>query len=731
MTKKEYRDKVIMKRRMLAVFSILLLLFFGLAIRLSYLMVIKSGKYKNIATDQWTSEVKIEARRGKIIDRNGQELAVSANVYRVDLDMNTLRQTKAKYSMSDEEIASELANSLNMDKEEVLKTLKKTLPSGLPLGSATLKRRIEKEEADKVRNIEIKEHKLRGVIVSPDTKRYYPNNNFLAHVLGHTRADGEGLTGVELTYDKYLAGIPGVKIAETDNKSQDLPYTISEYTKPVPGKDVMLTIDEMIQHFAEKAADQALIDNKAKAVTIMVMNPQNGEVLAMANKPDYNPNSPWEEGKTFEELQKNWRNRAVSDTFEPGSVFKVITAAAAMEEKVVDEESYKITCGGSITIGKRTIHCWKRTGHGTETFADILKNSCNVGFMDLGRRLGAEKLNKHIQLFGLGQKTGIDLPGEAKGIIKKTDNISETDLATISFGQTNTLTAIQYMRALNAIANGGYLIKPHVVKEIVHYDENNTRIVDVSFDNIEKEKKQIEDKEVMERLRGYLEKVVSEGGGQNAFVEGYRIAGKTGTAQKVVDGRYAPGKYIASFGGMAPAEDPKVTVFISIDEPDPSKYYAGQIAAPVAKQVFTDIFNYMALSSNNTEKILVRNITVPEVRGLKKDEAIKVLKDTKLSYEIAQEGEYIVDMTPKPGYAVSEGGKILLYSGDTQNYNKEVVVPSLRGYDKDKAIELLKSLGIETKIIGEGVISEQSIAPGSKVNRGTATIVLTLKELGD
>jgi stage V sporulation protein D (sporulation-specific penicillin-binding protein) len=729
--KKEYRDKVIVKRRMLVVFGMLLLLFFGLTIRLGYIMMVKSPKYKNIATDQWTSEVKIEARRGKILDRNGQELAVSANVYRVDLDMNTLRQTKAKYEIDDEEIASALATALNMDKEEVLKTLKKTLPSGLPLGSATLKRRIEKEEADKVRNIEIKGQKLRGVIVSPDTKRYYPNGNFLAHVLGHTRSDGEGLTGVELTYNKYLAGIPGVKIAETDNKSQDLPYTISEYTKPVPGKDVVLTIDEMIQHFAEKAADQALIDNKAKAVTVMVMNPKNGEVLAMANKPDYNPNSPWEEGKTYEELQKNWRNRAVSDTFEPGSIFKVITAAAALEEKVVDEDSYEVTCGGGTTIGKRTIHCWKRTGHGTETFADILKNSCNVGFMDLGRKLGAEKLNKHIQLFGLGEKTGIDLPGEAKGIVKKTENISETDLATISFGQTNTLTAIQYMRALNAIANGGYLIKPHVVKEIVHYDENNKRIVDVNFDNIEQEKKKIEDEDVMAKLRGYLEKVVSEGGGQNAFVDGYKIAGKTGTAQKVVNGKYAAGKYIASFGGMAPADDPKITVFISIDEPDPSKYYAGQIAAPVAKQVFTDIFNYMALNSSDADKIMVRNVTVPEVRGLKKEEATKILKDAKLSYEITGDGEYIVDMTPKPGYAVSEGGKIVLYSGDSQNYNKEVVVPNLKGYDKDKAIELLKSLGIEAKIIGEGVVSEQSIAAGNKVNKGTATIVLTLNEFGD
>lgn len=729
MAKREYRDKVIVKRRMLVVFSMLLLLFFGLVGRLSYLMIFKSQKYKAIATDQWTSDVKIEARRGKILDRNGSELAVSANVYRVDLDMNTLRKTRDDNKMTDDEIAAKLAEAVEMDKEEVSKILKKTLPGGLPLGSATLKRRIEKEEADKVRNIEINGKKLRGVIVSPDTKRYYPNNNFLAQVLGHTRADGEGLTGVELTYNKYLAGVPGVKIAETDNKSQELPYTISEYTKPIPGKDVVLTIDEMIQHFAEKAADQALKDNKAKAVTIIVMNPKNGEVLAMANKPDYNPNSPWEEGKSFEELQKNWRNRAVSDTFEPGSIFKVVTAAAAMEEKVVDEENYKITCGGSVSVGKRTIHCWKRTGHGTETFVDILKNSCNVGFMDLGRKLGAEKLNKHIQKFGLGQKTNIDLPGEAKGIIKKTSSITETDLATISFGQTNTLTGIQYITALNAIANGGYLIQPHVAKEIVHYDENNQKVVDKDFKDIPKE--QVEDADVMARLRGYLEKVISEGGGQKAFVEGYRIAGKTGTAQKVVDGKYGVGKYIASFGGMAPADDPKVTVFISIDEPDPSNYYAGQIATTVAKQLFTDIFNYMALSSNDGEKVLLKNVVIPEVRGLSKNDAIKVLKEYKLNYEIDKDGEYIVDMTPKPGYSVNEGGKILLYTGDSKNYNKEVVVPNLKGYNKEKAVELLKSLGIETKIIGQGIVFEQSIGAGQKVNRGTTVVTLTLNEIGD
>ncbi|MCY6959631.1 stage V sporulation protein D [Clostridium brassicae] len=724
MAKKEYMDKVIIKRRMLFVFCMLLLLFFALLCRLSYITIAKSEEYKNIAENQWTSEVKIEARRGKILDRNGNELAVSANVYRVDLDMNTLRKTQKDKKISDEDMATKLAGALNMEKEEVIKILHKKLPGGLPIGSATLKRRIEKEEADKATDL-----KIRGVIVSPDTKRYYPNNNFLSQVLGHTRSDGEGLTGVELKYNKYLAGIPGVKIAETDNKSQDLPYTISEYTRPVSGSDVMLTIDDMIQHFSEKAAEQALKDNQAKAVTIMVMNPKNGEILAMANKPDYNPNSPWVEGKAFNELQKDWRNRAVSDTFEPGSIFKVVTATAAMEEKVIDEDKYQITCTGGLPIGKRIIHCWKKVGHGTESFQDILKNSCNVGFMDLGRKLGPEKLNKYINKFGFGQKTGIDLPGEASGIVKKTQNMSETDLATISFGQTNTLTCVQYLTALNAIANGGTWIRPHVMKEIYHYDENNEKIVDKQFDDFGK--RQVADKDVVARLRGYLEKVVSEGGGSKAFVEGYNIAGKTGTAQKVKEGGggYAPNKYVASFAGMAPAEDPKVTVLVSIDEPNPGNYYGGQIAAPVAKQVFTDIFNYMSLKEGSNIKL--KNVLVPEVRGKSKEEAIKILKEAKLNYEIDNKGEHIIDMTPKPGYAVDEGSKIVLYSGTSSNYNKEVVVPSVRGYGKEKAIELLKTLGIEAKTVGEGVVTGQSIEAGKKVNKGTTTIVLKLQEIGD
>ena len=293
MAKKEYRDKVVIRKRMLVTLVLLSSIFFLLFARMVFVMVIQSPKYKDIAIAQWTSEVKISAKRGRILDRNGNELAVSANVYRVDLDMNTLRDTIKENKTTQDELAAKLAQALGMEVKDVSKILNRTLPNGLPVGSATLKRRIEKSEADNVTNLNI-----RGVLVSADTKRFYPNDNFLSQVLGHTNSDGDGLTGVELYYNKQLSGTPGVRISETDRKSKELPYTISEYTKPVQGSDLVLTIDEMIQNFAEKAATKAMVDNKASAVSIIIMDPKNGEVLAMVNKPDYNPNDPWVQGKT-------------------------------------------------------------------------------------------------------------------------------------------------------------------------------------------------------------------------------------------------------------------------------------------------------------------------------------------------------------------------------------------------------------------------------------------------
>ena len=722
-----YRDKVIIKKRMLITFGILFLLFFLLTIRLSYIMIGQSEHLTKIAKEQWTSDVKIDARRGRILDRNGRELAISANVYRVDLDMNTLRQHLEEKGITREEIAPKLADALKMDKEEVLKILNKTLPNGLPMASANLARRIEKAEADKVNELNI-----RGILVSSDTKRYYPNDNLLSHVLGFVRSDGVGLTGIELSYDKDLSGIPGRIISETDNKSKGQPYIISEFTKPVDGKDLVLTIDEMIQQFCEKAAQQAMSDNKAKAVTIIATDPNTGEILALVNKPDFNPNNPWEEGKSREELEKMWRNRAVNDTFEPGSIFKVITAYGAMEENLVKEDDHFV-CGGSNRVANRIIRCWKRTGHGNQNFVDILKNSCNVGFMELGRRLGKENLNKYINRFGFGQKTGIDLPGEAKGIIRKTESITDVDLATISFGQSNTVSSIQYLAAFNAIANGGKLITPHVMKEIVHFD-NDKKIIDKKYEN--SKEKSILKEDIAHTLRGYLEKVISEGGGKNANIPGYHIAGKTGTAQKVssVTKSYETGKYIASFAGMAPAEKPIVSLFVSIDEPDPSNYYAGQIAAPVAKQVFNDIFNYLAIeadaSGDKVARSMLKDVIVPEVRGMKKDEATKILKQMNLTYDLDSKGDYIVDMNPKPGYSVKEGDKIVLYTGTTSNYNKVVVVPDLTGYNKEKAQSLLNTLGLKSDFSGEGLVSKQSIDSGEEVNKGT-TLLLELDTIED
>jgi len=727
----EYRDKVIVKRRMLVVFFILFVLLSLLVFRLSYVMIVKGIAYKEKAILQWTSDVRIAAKRGRILDRNGEELAISANVFRVDLDLNSLRESTTKNKLTMKDIAPQLAEILDMESENVLTILTKTNSKGKLIGSAILKRRIEKVTSDKISDFS-KKYNLRGIVITGDTKRYYPNDNFLASVLGHTNSDGNGLTGVELYYNKYLSGIPGMKISETDRKSEDIPYTISDYTKPIDGKDVVLTIDEMIQFFCEKAASQAMIDNKAAAVSIIAMNPKNGEILGMANKPDYNPNDPWDLTKTYDENQKAWRNRAVSDIFEPGSIFKVFTATAAMEEGVVKEDD-QFFCSGSTVVGGRRIKCWKTTGHGAENFVDILKNSCNVGFMELGKRLGPEKLNKYIYLFGFGKQTGIDSNGEASGIIRKTKDMTAQDVATTSFGQSNAISCIQYLTAFNAVANGGKLITPHVMKEIVDYDDSNNKTVIQSYSNYNE--RTIVDESTAKQLRGYLEQVVENGGGKKAFIAGYHIAGKTGTAQKIstTGPGYAAQKYVSSFAGMAPAADPTITILVNIDEPDPSNYYGGQIATVVGKQVFNDIFNYLSMKSDATSaevgKSLLKDIIVPEVRGLKKADAEKLLKENNLKIKLSTDGDVITDMTPKPGYTVKEGTEIILHTDPIKDDNDVVMVPNIIGNSSQRASKILSDLGLKTKFVGSGIAAEQSIE-GKEVTKGT-TITINLDVTAD
>lgn len=720
---------------MLAVFGILLLLFFALGVMLFKVMFYKAEDYKNMAKRQWTSKVKIDAKRGKVLDRNLNELAVSGNVYRIDLDLKALKEGISKNLFTFQILSEKLSEPLGMEKEEVLNSFTKKGADGKDIGYSILKRRVEEDAVTKVRAI-IKELKVNGIIISPDTKRFYPNKDFASTIIGHTNTDGKGLTGIELYYDKYLSGVPGEILEERDALKQELPFAISEYFAPVDGKDVVLTIDDKIQYFAEKYAKQALTDNKAKAVSIIVMNPNNGEILAMANNPGYDLNNPWADGTVKQaDLFKLWRNRAVSDAMEPGSIFKVVTATAALEEGIVKSgDQYICNCDGSFHVAGSTIHCWKRTGHGKEDFIHILENSCNVGFGTLGAQLGAENLHKYIDLFGFGETTGIDLKGESNGIVIPAKKMGPVDVATVSFGQANTVSMVQYLTAFNAIANGGEWIRPHLMQKIVGTDSSGKQKVESEFDNFGK--KRVVSEETSKQLRGFLEKVVTEGGSSKAYIEGYHIAGKTGTAQiPNTDGRgYASQKYLSSFAGMAPADNPQISVMIQILEPDPSNYYAGQIAAPVGKELFNDIFNYLAFrpTSTNEEvlKSMLKDVTVPEVRGLNKNDAIQELKSKGFDFEVDDAGGKIIDMSPKPGYVVKEGAKIQLYTGESSNYNKIVVVPNIKGYNRDKAKEALNALGLNASFSGSGMVSDQSIDQGTEVSIGT-TIGVKLEIIGD
>lgn len=730
MKKKKFKDRALIQKRLTLVVWTIVVVFFILILRLSYIMIVKRDEYSSRAEEQWTSEVSIDARRGRILDRNGVELAVSANVYRVDFDLNSVRQYLKNNSLTNADIAGKIADAVGMEENKVMEKLETKLASGANAGSATLIRRIEKESADKVNNLNID-----GVIVSPDTKRYYPKGEFLAHVLGSTNVDGQGLTGVELQYNEYLSGVPGVRISEIERNEENLSYTISNFTEPIDGKDVTLTTDSKIQAITEKVAEKALVDNQAKRVSIMVMNPNNGEILAMVNKPDFDPNNAFDGFEDFsgetdgEKLQKMWRNSLVNDTFEPGSIFKVVTMVTALEEGIASE-SDTFECGGSLQVGSHTIKCWKTSGHGSQILPQILQNSCNVGFMKLGEKIGKETLNEYIKKLGFGKTTGIDLPGEASGIVKKTESITESDLATISFGQTNTVTAIQYMQAFNALANGGSLIQPHILKEVSHYDNTGTKIVDETFEPVIS--KNVLSAESTATLRDYLERTVNEGGSNKSYIEGYHIGGKTGTAQKVnsVTGGYESGKYISSMAAMAPIDSPEITAFISIDEPSNGAYYAGVVTAPLMKILLTDIFNYMDSEFSEDYNAVARDILIPEIRGKSIEEAKKILKDVNLEYNIEGSGESVTNTQPYPGYTVKEGTKITIYTGDAVDNNK-VSMPDLTGFSVTSAEDVLDNLGIKYILEGDGFVIDQSIPAGEVITTGSNVRLTLSDDYGD
>lgn len=584
--------KNIDKKRIKNIILFFFTLLFILILRISYIMLINGKEYSSMALEQWTSENSVYGTRGNILDRNGETLVLNTNLYRVDVNLTLLKEYVENNNISLENIAHSISEILNSTDDYVLNKLNTTNST-----SVVLSKSIEKEQGTK-----IKELNITGITVSSDTKRYYPNNNFASHLLGNINSDGYGINGIESYYDKTLTGVPGISIQQTNAYGGQLAYSKAQYTEAVDGKDIILTIDEKIQYFAEEVASKAYKEQNPDSVTVVVMNPNNGEVLAMVNKPDFDPNDSFSNYDGFagdtdnDKLQNMWKNSAISKTIEPGSIFKVITSAIALEEDIAGHNE-KYYCSGSVTIDNTTINCWKgpeQGGHGLITLEEALESSCNVVFMDIASKIGKETFNKYIEQFGLTELSGIDLPGEIKGITKSTKDMSQVDLATISFGQTNTLNIMQYMKALNSIANGGTLIQPHIMQEISYIDSNGKRVTVEPFEAITNDAPVSES--TINKLKSMLESTVRQGSSNSAYIEGYSIAGKTGTAEKINKntGTYdEESGYVSSFAGFAPSNDPEISLIIAIDNPKNGEYFGGIVAAPYANTLFDNILNYL------------------------------------------------------------------------------------------------------------------------------------------
>lgn len=551
--------------------------------RLAVIMLVESEYYGQRAKELHERERPIKAARGRIISGDGTVLASNRTVC-------TISVVHAQISDA-QRVIDVLSTELDMDREKVARSVNKVS------SMERIKTNVSKEVGDAIR-----EYNLDGVKVDEDSKRYYPFGNLASKVIGFTGSDNQGIIGLEVKYEEELAGEAGQILTMTDASGIELKEEGESRIEPVAGDDLVISLDYNIQTYAQQAAYKAYEAKGAKRVSIIVMNPQDGRIYAMVNAPEYDLNSPYslteeygdtsglDSGQKMELLNNMWRNFCINDTYEPGSTFKMITATAALEKGVVSL-SDSFYCKGSLTIGGRTIRCHKIAGHGSQTFAQTLMNSCNPAFITWGSRVGAEDFYYYLEKLGLLAKTGVDLPGEAGTIIHKLENVGEVELATMSFGQSFQITPLQLLRAASAIINGGTLITPHFAVKTVNGEGETTKVFEYPTTE------NVVSKENSELMKSLLEKVVAEGGGNRCYIEGYRIGGKTATSQKLPRGS---GKYIASFIGFAPADNPQVIAMCIIDEPQ-GIYYGGTIAAPVIKEVFDNILPYLGIEQETVE----------------------------------------------------------------------------------------------------------------------------------
>lgn len=724
-----------LRQRTAILILLILVLGFGAAIlRLTYLTTVQSSELQEAAVDLQLADTTVSAKRGTIYDANGNVLAESASVWQVVMSPINFKNDKQRQAA-----AKGLSEIFDLEYNDVLEDTKQQSHY------VVVKRRIESDEREKVLELVDtlkKDYKCQGVIqLLDDYKRYYPKNSLASSVIGFTGSDDQGLEGVEYEYDSYLSGTPGRIITAQNARGTDMPFQYEQNVESEDGNNVYLTIDETIQSICEKYMQKGVEDNNVlnKGVCI-AMDVNTGAILAMVTTDGYDLNNPYElsakDKKKIKSTAKSkqaeaesaalsnmWRNKAVADTYMPGSVFKMCVASAALEENLVNEKT-SFTCTGSIQVEGETIHCSNTAGHGTQSFVDAISNSCNPAFVQIGQMLGASKFRQYYQGFGFSDKTGIDLPGEAEDSFWKEGKMGGVDLAVASFGQNFSITPIQMITACAAVSNGGYVVQPYVVSKITDSKGNVIKTVD------KKVKRQVISSDTSKKMNEYLEYNTERQGAVAGYISGYKVAGKTGTSEKKgitkVESSFSE-DYISSFCGYAPADDPQIAMLVFFDTPDGDAYYGSQVSSPVFINIMSEVLPYLDVKTSYTDEELgYVDASAGDYTGVSVDEAKTAVEADGFTATVKGNGSTVISQIPTVSSGLQKGGSIVLYT-DSDSRSETISVPSLIGLSPDEVNSVASAYGLNVSFSGattsSGTSSSQDIEAGTSVSPGTVITV--------
>lgn len=724
-----------LRQRTAILILLILVLGFGAAVlRLTYLTTVQSSELQESAVDLQLADTTVSAKRGTIYDANGNVLAESASVWQVVMSPVNFKNDKQRQAA-----AKGLSEIFDLEYNDVLDDTKQQSHY------VVVKRRIESDEREKV--LELidtlkKDYSCSGVIqLLDDYKRYYPKNSLASSVIGFTGSDDQGLEGIEYEYDSYLSGTPGRIITAQNARGTDMPFRYEQNVESEDGNNVYLTIDETIQSICEKYMQKGVEDNNVlnKGVCI-AMDVNTGAILAMVTTDGYDLNNPYElsakDKKKIKSTPKKkqaeaesaalsnmWRNKAVADTYMPGSVFKMCVASAALEENLVNDKT-SFTCTGSIEVEGETIHCSNISGHGTQNFVEAISNSCNPAFIQIGQMLGAGKFRQYYQGFGFSDKTGIDLPGEAEDSFWKEGKMGGVDLAVASFGQNFTITPIQMITACAAVSNGGYVVQPHVVSKITDSKGNVIKTVD------KKVKRQVISDDTSKKMNEYLEYNTERQGAAAGYISGYKVAGKTGTTEKrcvtKVESSFSE-DYISSFCGYAPADDPQIAMLVFFDTPDGDAYYGSQVSSPVFINIMSEVLPYLDVKTSYTDEELgYVDASAGDYTGVSVDEAKTAVEADGFTATVKGNGSTVISQIPTVSSGLQKGGSIVLYT-DSDSQSETVSVPSLIGLSPDEVNDVASAYGLNVSFSGattsSGTSSSQNVEAGTSVSPGTVITV--------